>query len=76
MELLNSKINHPDYQCTTPWGVVLAKRLNSDHFKLLYDIYHMQIDEGDIIGTIRDNHNYISLSYSCIQEEMKDDTKN
>jgi hydroxypyruvate isomerase len=60
MELLNSKINHPDYQCnSTPWGVVLAKRLNSDHFKLLYDIYHMQIDEGDIIGTIRDNHNYI-----------------
>jgi hydroxypyruvate isomerase len=37
----------------------LAKQLNSDHFKLLYDIYHMQIDEGDIIGTIRDNHNYI-----------------
>jgi hydroxypyruvate isomerase len=49
---LNSKINHPDYQCnSTPWGVVLAKRLNSDHFKLLYDIYHIQIDEGDIIGT-------------------------
>jgi hydroxypyruvate isomerase len=60
MELLNSKINHPDYQCdTTAWGVVLAKRLNSEHFKLLYDIYHMQIDEGDVIRTIRDNHNYI-----------------
>jgi hydroxypyruvate isomerase len=39
--IVNSKINHPDYQCdSTPWGVVLAKRLNSDHFKLLYDIYH------------------------------------
>ena len=61
MELLNSKINHPDYQCdTTPWGVELAKRLNSEHFKLLYDIYHMQIDEGDVIRTIRDNHNYIA----------------
>lgn len=61
MELLNSKVNHPDYQCdTTPWGVELAKRLNSEHFKLLYDIYHMQIDEGDVIRTIRDNHNYIA----------------
>jgi len=61
MELLNSKINHPDYQCDiTAWGVALAKRLNSDHFKLLYDIYHMQIDEGDVIRTIRDNHNYIA----------------
>jgi hydroxypyruvate isomerase len=60
MELLNSKINHPDYQCnTTFWGVALAKLMNSDHFKLLYDIYHMQINEGDVIRTIRDNHNYI-----------------
>ncbi|UFH34846.1 hydroxypyruvate isomerase family protein [Flavobacterium acetivorans] len=60
MELLNSKIDHKDYQCdTTKWGVELAKRLNSEHFKLLYDIYHMQIDEGDVIRTIRDNHKYI-----------------
>lgn len=61
MELLNSKINHKDYQCdTTAWGVELAKRLGSEHFKLLYDIYHMQIDEGDVIRTITENHHYIA----------------
>lgn len=60
MELLNSKINHKDYQCDkTAWGVELAKRLNSENFKLLYDIYHMQIDEGDVIRTIKENHQYI-----------------
>lgn len=60
MELLNSKIDHPDYMADkTSFGVELCKRLGSDHFKLLYDIYHMQIDEGDIIRTIRDNHQYI-----------------
>lgn len=60
MELLNSKVNHPDYQCDkTPWGVELCKRVGSDHFKLLYDIYHMQIMEGDMIRTIRDNFEYI-----------------
>lgn len=61
MELLNSKINHADYQCDrTSWGVALAKRLGSPQFKLLYDIYHMQIDEGDVIRTITDNHQYIA----------------
>ncbi|RZK88895.1 MAG: hydroxypyruvate isomerase, partial [Hymenobacter sp.] len=61
MELLNSKINHPDYQCDrTAWGVALAKKLGSEHFKLLYDIYHMQIDEGDVIRTLTDNHAYIA----------------
>lgn len=61
MELLNSKINHKDYQCDkTSWGVELAKRVGSPNFKLLYDIYHMQIDEGDVIRTIRDNHQYIT----------------
>lgn len=60
MELLNSKINHKDYQCSkTSWGVELAKRINSENFKLLYDIYHMQIDEGDVIRTIQENHKYI-----------------
>jgi hydroxypyruvate isomerase len=54
MELLNSRIDHPDYMCDrTPWGVELCKRVGSDHFKLLYDIYHMQIMEGDVIRTIR-----------------------
>jgi hydroxypyruvate isomerase len=54
MELLNSKIDHPDYMCDhTAWGVELCKRVGSEHFKLLYDIYHMQIMEGDVIRTIR-----------------------
>ena len=61
MELLNSKIDHKDYQCDkTPWGVELVKRVGSENFKLLYDIYHMQIDEGDVIRTIKDNHQYIA----------------
>jgi hydroxypyruvate isomerase len=61
MELLNSKVNHHDYQCdNTPWGVELCKRLGSENFKLLYDIYHMQIDEGNVISTIKDNFKYIS----------------
>ena len=60
MELLNSKVNHVDYMCDkTPWGVELVKRIGSPNFKLLYDIYHMQIDEGDVIHTIRDNFQYI-----------------
>ena len=59
MELLNSKIDHHDYMCDkTPWGVELCKRLGSPNFKLLYDIYHMQIDEGDVIRTIKNNHEY------------------
>lgn len=61
MELLNSKIDHKDYQCDrTAWGVELAKRINSPNFKLLYDIYHMQIDEGDVIRTIKNNIQYIA----------------
>lgn len=60
MELLNSRVDHKDYQCDkTSWGVELAKRVGSPNFKLLYDIYHMQIDEGDVIRTIRDNYQYI-----------------
>ena len=60
MELLNSKVDHKDYMCDkTPWGVELCKAIGSPNFKLLYDIYHMQIDEGDVIRTIRDNYQYI-----------------
>lgn len=60
MELLNSKVDHKDYMCDkTKWGVELCKRLGSPNFKLLYDIYHMQIDEGDVIRTIRDYNQYI-----------------
>jgi hydroxypyruvate isomerase len=61
MELLNSKHDHHDYMCDhTPWGVELCKRVGSERFKLLYDIYHMQIMEGDMIATIRANHQYIA----------------
>jgi hydroxypyruvate isomerase len=60
MELLNSKLNHKDYMCDhTPWGVALCKAVGSERFKLLYDIYHMQIMEGDVIQTLKDNIQYI-----------------
>jgi hydroxypyruvate isomerase len=60
MELLNSKVNHPGYMCDhTTWGVEVCKRVNSPRVKLLYDIYHMQIMEGDIIRTIRQNFQYM-----------------
>jgi hydroxypyruvate isomerase len=60
MELLNSKRDHKDYHCDhTAWGVAVAKRLASPRFKLLYDIYHMQIMEGDVIATIQENIEYI-----------------
>jgi hydroxypyruvate isomerase len=60
MELLNSKVNHPDYMCDhTKWGVELVRRVDSPRFKLLYDIYHMQIMEGDVIRTMRENVQYI-----------------
>jgi hydroxypyruvate isomerase len=56
IELLNSKVNHPDYMCDhTAWGVRVVSEVNSPNIKLLYDIYHMQIMEGDLIATIRAN---------------------
>jgi hydroxypyruvate isomerase len=61
MELLNSKVDHKDYQCDhTAWGVELCKKVGSERFKLLYDIYHMQIMEGDVIRTIKQSHPYIA----------------
>jgi hydroxypyruvate isomerase len=59
MELLNSRVNHPDYMCDkSPWGIELVKAVGSERFKLLYDIYHMQIMEGDVIATIKRDHQY------------------
>jgi hydroxypyruvate isomerase len=59
LELFNSKIDHKDYMADkSQWGIQLCKRLGSQNFKLLYDIYHMQINEGDVIRTIQDNHEY------------------
>jgi hydroxypyruvate isomerase len=61
MELLNSTVDHPDYQCDhTEWGVELVERVGSPRFRLLYDIYHMQIMEGDVIRTIRNHHDAIA----------------
>ena len=60
IELLNSKVNHPGYQCDhTNWGVAVCEKVNSPRVKLLYDIYHMQIMEGDLIRTIRQNIKWI-----------------
>lgn len=59
MEVFNSKVNHPDYMAdNTKWTIELCKQLGSPNFKILYDIYHMQISEGDIIATIKKNHEY------------------
>ncbi|MES2572003.1 MAG: TIM barrel protein [Verrucomicrobiota bacterium] len=61
MELLNSRVNHPDYMCDkSAWGIELCKQVGSANFKLLYDIYHMQIMEGDVIATIRTGHPYFA----------------
>lgn len=61
MELLNSKVNHKDYMCDySKWGVDLCKKVGSERFKLLYDIYHMQIMEGDVIATIKKYHPYFA----------------
>ncbi len=61
MELLNSKLDHKDYMCDrTSWGAALARKVGSPRFKLLYDVYHMQIMEGDVIRTIRENIQWIA----------------
>lgn len=61
MELLNSRVNHKDYMCDkSAWGVALCKAIGSERFKLLYDIYHMQIMEGDVIATIKRDHRYFA----------------
>lgn len=59
MELFNSKVDHKDYMAdNSTWAIALCKKIDSDNFKLLYDIYHMQISEGDIIRTIQENYMY------------------
>ncbi len=73
MELLNSKVNHAGYMCDkTAWGVELCKRVDSPRFKLLYDIYHMQIMEGDIIRTIQDNIQFIAHFHTAGNPGRKD----
>ncbi len=61
MELLNSRVNHADYMCDhSDWGIALCKAVGSANFKLLYDIYHMQIMEGDVIARIKAGHEYFA----------------
>lgn len=61
MELFNTKVNHPDYMCDSSiWGIALCDMVGSERFKLLYDIYHMQINEGNVIQTIRSYHPYFA----------------
>ena len=73
MELLNSKVNHPDYQCDhTAWGVDVCKGVNSPRVKLLYDIYHMQIMEGDLIRTIEENIGFIGHFHTAGNPERRD----
>ncbi|MBM3215492.1 TIM barrel protein [Candidatus Poribacteria bacterium] len=73
VELLNSKVDHADYQCDrTSWGVELCKAVNSPRVKLLYDIYHMQIMEGDLIRTIRDNIQHIGHFHTAGNPNRRD----
>ena len=59
MELFNSKVDHPDYMAdSSAWAIALCDMVDSDHFRLLYDIYHMQVQEGNVIATIREHHPY------------------
>lgn len=61
IELLNSKVDHKNYQCDrSTWGIGVCKAVGSPRVKLLYDIYHMQIMEGDVIRTIRERHEYFA----------------
>jgi hydroxypyruvate isomerase len=59
IEVFNSKVDHKDYMGDkSTWAIELCKRIGSPNFKILYDIYHMQISEGDVIRTIQDNHQW------------------
>jgi hydroxypyruvate isomerase len=73
LELLNSKVNHPGYLCDrTAFGVEVCRRVDSPNVKLLYDIYHMQIMEGDIIRTIRDNVQYFGHMHTAGNPDRRD----
>jgi hydroxypyruvate isomerase len=73
MELLNSKVNHPGYQCDhTAWGVAVCEKVASPRVKLLYDIYHMQIMEGDLIRTIQENIRWIGHFHTAGNPGRKD----
>ena len=73
IELLNSRVDHADYQCDhTAWGVQVVTAVASPRVKLLYDIYHMQIMEGDLIRTIRENIEHIAHFHTAGNPGRKD----
>lgn len=73
IELLNSKVNHPGYQCDhADWGVAMCEMVNSPRVKLLYDIYHMQIMDGDLIRTIRHNIQWIGHFHTAGNPDRRD----
>ena len=73
LELLNSKVDHPDYQCDhAAWGIKVCQMVDSERVKLLYDIYHMQIMEGDLIRTIRDNITHIGHFHTAGNPDRRD----
>jgi hydroxypyruvate isomerase len=73
LELLNSKVDHPDYQCDkTEWGVEVVSEVASPRIKLLFDIYHMQIMEGDLIRNIRDHIEHIGHFHTAGNPGRKD----
>lgn len=73
VELLNSKVDHPGYQCDhTAWGVELCKRVGSPNVKLLYDIYHLQIMEGDLIRTLTESIDYIGHFHTAGNPARRD----
>lgn len=73
VELLNSKVDHAGYQCDhTAWGVALCKKVGSPRVKLLYDIYHMQIMEGDVIRTVRESIAHIGHFHTAGNPDRKD----
>jgi len=73
LELLNSKVDHPDYQCDrTLWGVQVCEQVGSPRVKLLYDIYHMQIMEGDLVRSIDDCGNWFGHYHTAGNPGRKD----
>ncbi len=73
LELLNSNVDHPDYQCDhTEWGIKVCRMVGSERVKLLYDIYHMQIMEGDLIRAIRDNIGHIGHFHTAGNPDRRD----
>lgn len=73
VELLNSRVNHPGYQCdSTTWGVAMCEMVDSPRVKLLYDIYHMQIMEGDVVRTIQRNVRFIGHFHTAGNPDRQD----